>query len=477
MSRRSGPSVRVRILASILIVMAAGLTASGATAYFVQRERTLTVIDQRLAGAVDDARAAASDQISVAEGEGRALTLSEVLTAIVRGVRPGTNESAIGIVSATSRIVPSGAIDFTLDDDRFVARVTTEAADGQVVRGTVARGERTLRYVVVPVQTAGAAATGAFVVAVDLVAVLRPLDDAFATYYLVAAVSLVLAGVVGWFVAGRLLRPIRSLEVAATRITATDLSERIPVAGRDDVSALTATVNSMLDRLQGALSAQRQLLDDVGHELKTPITIVRGHLELMDPTDSADTTATRDLAIDELDRMSGLVRDISQLAEVQRPMALRIETVDVAALTDRIRVKAMALSSHEWRTPESAHVLAEIDPERITQAMLQLAANAATHGAASGPIEIGSRVDAPDRQLVLWVRDSGVGIDEGTQQHLFERFRRGSAGRGAEGSGLGLAIVAAIARSHGGTVRVDSEPGVGSVFTIAVPLIERTADR
>ncbi len=446
----------------MLLVAAAGMLVAGATSYLVQRERILSGVDDRLAGAVDDVQFVASDL--------QASTLDDVLAALVQRLRPGTDESAFALRDSTSAIVPGGEVDFHLERDAaFVTRVLDESADG-VVRGTAVTADRTVRYVAIPVTLEGEPGAGVFVVAVDVGARLAPLTDAFRTFAIVALISIVIVGLVGWFVAGRLLAPIRHLREAAARITASDVSERIAVTGSDDVSDLTATVNDMLDRLDGALTAQRQLLDDVGHELKTPVTIVRGHLELMNAHDPADVAATRELAIDELDRMSNLVRDISDLAGAQGPLRLRTEATDVAALTARVRGKAAALSpAHTWVVTESAPVVAVVDPERITQALLQLCANAVSHGAADGEVEIGSA--ASDGQLSFWVRDHGDGIEPELQAVIFERFRRGASGRGASGSGLGLAIVAAIAQSHGGRVSVASTPPDGARFTIELPLV------
>ena len=105
--------------------------------------------------------------------------------------------------------------------------------------------------------------------------------DVLWTYVVVALVALLVVGLVGWFVAGALLAPLRTLRQTAHEISETDLSRRIPVAGDDEVAELARTFNAMLDRLESAFAAQRRFLDDAGHELRTPITIVRGHLELM----------------------------------------------------------------------------------------------------------------------------------------------------------------------------------------------------
>jgi two-component system, OmpR family, sensor kinase len=459
-------SVRARILLSMLVVAAVGMIVAGGTAYVIQRERILSQIDDRLVSAVDES--------SFIAGDAQAATLDDALYAIVQRLRPGTDEATFAIIGDRTAIVPGGAGELHPEEDAgFVARVLVETASGHVVRGTAVAAGTTVRYVAIPVTVEGDA-TGIFVVAVDLNARLLPVDEAFRTFAIVAAVALAALGLVGWSVAGRLLSPIRKLRETAARITATDVSERIDVVGSDDVSELTVTVNGMLDRLDSALTGQRQLLDDVGHELKTPITIVRGHLELMEASDEADVLATRALALDELDRMGGLVRDISDLATVLRPLRMTPVPTDIGTLTESVRAKASALSSvHEWTSPTIAHVTATIDPERLTQALLQLAANAVVHGTSTGTIEIASEVH--DGRLLFTVRDDGPGVDPRVADTIFERFHRGSdsggsEGRGASGSGLGLTIVLAIAQAHGGTASLRPGRGSGAAFVIDIPI-------
>jgi signal transduction histidine kinase len=458
--RPRSASVRVRILAAILVVAALGMLVAGGTASLVQRERALAAVDERLLATAEEVTDVAADSA--------APDLGAVMRDLVRAVRPDADQGTLALIGGRPAFAPEDA-DIALDSlPGFVRVVGAEAGGGRAVMGTTA----SIRYVAVPVSVQGDERRGLFVAAYDLDARLRPIGDAFATFAAIAAVALLVIGGVGWVVAGRLLRPIRDLRLAAARITASDVSERIPLRGRDDVSELTRTVNGMLDRLAGALRSQRRLLDDVGHELKTPITIVRGHLEVMDASDPADVASTTALAIDELDRMSGLVRDIAALATASAPEGLDLRATDVAALTASVLRKASALSGHDWRNGGAARVVATVDPGRITQALLQLASNAVRHGAHAGIIEIGSALvrNAPggDR-LRLWVRNDGPPISEETRQHMFERFRRGSAGRGSEGSGLGLSIVEAIATAHGGRVLVASTEGEGTVLTLDLP--------
>ena len=464
--RRPLRSVRARILLSMLVVAAVGMTVAGAAAYAIQRERTLAQIDSRLLAAVEESS-------FIAEDSGAA-TLSDTLSAIVQRLRPGSDEATFGLIGGRTAIVPGGTAALHPERDAaFVARILDETSSAEVVRGTAATDGGIIRYVAIPVTVQGDS-SGIFVVAVDLKARLLPLDEAFRTFAIVAAVALAALGLVGWVVAGRLLSPIRRLREAAARITATDVSERIAVLGSGDVSDLTVTVNGMLDRLERALTAQRRLLDDVGHELKTPITIVRGHLELMQAADQADVAATRELAIDELDRMGGLVRDISDLATALRPLHANVEPTDIRALTESVRAKASALSSeHEWKIPLVADVTASVDAERLTQALLQLAANAVAHGSPTGTITLSSEVLA--ERLVFRVSDDGPGVDPSVTETIFERFSRGSVastndGRGESGSGLGLAIVSAIAEAHGGVASVAAGAIGGSTFSIDIPL-------
>ena len=145
------------------------------------------------------------------------------------------------------------------------------------------------------------------------------LDRTLQTYTLIALLSLGLITTIAAFQSGRLLAPLRTLESTAREITTTDLSRRIPERGNDDITALTRTINSMLERLDSGFAAQRQFLDDAGHELKTPLTVLRGHLELLDGEDPTELAQTRELLLDEVDRMSRLVQDLILLAKSRRP--------------------------------------------------------------------------------------------------------------------------------------------------------------
>lgn len=468
--KRRSVSVRTRILLAILAITAIGLAGSGAASYLVQRERALATVDAQLSRSVPELRAIAAEQAS---GEPPA-SVSTVLRAAMGQLVPSENESMLGLVDYVPAFVPGGRLPFHIEDDpALVKRIVSEASATNVVRGTSKSSAGTLRYVIVPVTVSGDQQLGLFVAAFDLDAVLGGVAQSFLSYLGVALVALALIGLVAWFVAGRLLRPIGLLRDAATANSGADLFVRIPVSGHDDVSELAVAINGMFDRLENVFTSQRRLIDDVRHELKTPITIIRGNLELLDAGNAADIEATRAVALDELERMNGLVSELSLLAESDAPDFVEVAPVDVAALAAAVAVKARALDpDRAWSVAADAEGTWLLDEGRITQAWLQLADNAAKYSTKGAPIVIGSDIVARGgggRWLQLWVRDGGPGIPVDARTRIFERFGRLESSRGAEGSGLGLAIVLAIAEAHAGTVVLSSEPGHGSTFTIQLP--------
>lgn len=480
-------SVRSRILTSILLVTALGMAVAGGTAYLFQHERALIEIDDRLVSRIEAARLVVTGDTSTVNSpsEGSSTVAAEpqgvdvtsprtALEAVLSRVIPGQNESSLGIVDGAPTFIPGVELDFHLEDDpALVARVVSEVSDGTVRIGTSVGPLGTLRYIATPIEVPGSAESAVFMSAVDVTAELAELNSSFTTYAVVALGSLVVIGLVGWFVAGRLLRPIRQLRRAASRISASELDERIPVSGNDDVSDLTVTVNDMLDRIEHALTSQRQLLDDVRHELMTPITILRGNLELLDVRNVREVTATRSMALDELDRMTGLVNDIESLVDTQHA-ALRLVPVDTADLISDIFTKVCGIVGPRWVLGETVQTIVTVDPARVTQAILQLADNAAKYSPEGSVVELGC--SAFDGAVQFWVRDSGPGIPEEARERIFERFGRVDAGRGIRGSGLGLPIVAALAEAHGGYVSLETGPG-GSTFGIVLPVAAATGVR
>ena len=194
---------------------------------------------------------------------------------------------------------------------------------------------------------------------------------------------------------------------------------------------------------------------------------MRGHLELLedDPEERRETLA---LVTDELDRMGRIVEDLLLLARREEPNFLDLSTVDVGTLTDALLANVKALAARDWVIDVRGQGVIVADRQRLTQAMMQLAENAARYSSSSKPIALGSIVSGGEARF--WVRDHGPGIPEHEQETIFQRFRRGAGPGRSEGAGLGLAIVKAIAEAHHGRVELESAPGEGTVFSIVVPV-------
>ncbi len=292
--------------------------------------------------------------------------------------------------------------------------------------------------------------------------------DAVLVIIKVSFVVIVSFSVLAWLIAGRVLKPLDLLTNTTRSIGETDLTQRIPVKGADEIAQLTTTFNEMLERLETAFSSQRDFINDASHELRTPITIIRGHLELLgdDPQERQETV---ELVIDELDRMSRFVEDLLLLAKSEQPDFLNLEIVEIHSLTLELHAKAKALAPREWRLDAIANGRIQADRQRLTQAMMNLAENATHHTKEGDAISLGSAVK--NNQVRFWVRDTGEGIPLNEQRRIFQRFARGSINRRrSNGAGLGLSIVQAIAEAHNGWIELFSRPRGGSTFTIVIPL-------
>lgn len=470
-------SVRTRVLAAVSALTALALLVAGTTAYVLERSR----LDDAMKDALERSRL---EFLTLADEGVDPKTglpfhdVTELLLVALGRIVPGPNEGMVAFVEGRHAYSQPAEYPYQLQQDRELIELLGPMTEAQVERlresvtnsslvTTVTTEHTTYRVQIVPV-IGPSGTSGALVLAYDRVAEHAILADTYRTYALVALGAVVLIGALGFLIVSDLLKPVALLRSAASTIgSSDDLSRRIEVVGNDDLAVLTTTVNGMLDRLEHAFSSQRELLDDVGHELRTPLTVVRGHLELMDPEDPHDAAAVRTIALDELDRMNSLVEELMTLAKARRPDFVIPQPADVAVLTDEVLTKARPLGERRWMLDALAEVEVPLDTRRITQAWLQLVNNAVKFSEEGSTIALGSAVEGD--AVRLWVRDEGAGIAEENQPRVFDRFVRAERG-GVDGSGLGLTIVRSIARAHGGTVDLESELGVGSTFTIVLPL-------
>lgn len=454
--------MRVRITATVALLTFAGLALAGLSVFVIEQRR---IDDRSVEGAQQELDEFAK-QLDLLSGSGQQ-DLEGTLRAFLERNVPDPEEALIGFVGDQPLYVSGNDALVLSEDPEFLAEAVPLVTSGDIARiDDPERGPLLLSSQ--PATIAGE--SGAMVVVTYLDVERADLRDTMSTYAVVATLALLLITAIAATQAGRLLRPLRALRETADDITETDLARRLPTTGNDDITALTRTFNGMLDRLETAFVAQRQLLDDVGHELRTPLTILQGHLELLDADDAAEVTETRDLLLDEVDRMSRLVEDLILLAKTERPGFLDLGPVDVAALTEAVAAKASGLGERGWSVDGVAHVTLPADQQRITQALLQLAHNAVKHTRPGDAVAIGSIRE--DDSVLWWVRDTGPGVPADDRARIFERFGRGSAAeeRHADGFGLGLAIVSAIARAHGGDAWLDDDYTDGARFVLSIPL-------
>lgn len=307
--------------------------------------------------------------------------------------------------------------------------------------------------------------------------------------------GMVLSAFLAWWIAGRMIVPVRRIREAAETISAADLSRRVPADGPDEIVSLADTVNEMLGRVEKAYRTQREFLDDAGHELRTPLTVVQGNLDLM-PDDPEGREATTRVIQDELSRMTRIVEDLLTLARADRPDFLVSAPTEVAELTLNIEAKVEVLADRDWNVLPYAEGVALLDPHRITQALMQFCSNAVRFTEPGDRIEIGCRILRPGeptipaetaegapptdteseltgRRLLWWVRDRGAGIPPGEEESIFQRFHtaRGQLRDERGGTGLGLAIVSTIAGAHGGRAFAFNARGGGAAFCLVIPFV------
>ena len=303
---------------------------------------------------------------------------------------------------------------------------------------------------------------------------LAPLRRAFA---LTGAGALVLAFAAGTLLAWRATRPLRLVSDTARRIIATgDLAARVPgPSGRGELDQLAAQFNTLLDKNAALLRAMREALDNVAHDLRTPLTGLRGAAELaLTRADASPAAAREALAgcVEQADEVLRLLRALMEISEAEAGM-LRLEKT-ACDLGDLARGAAglyteVAEGRRQRLAFESAGPVPVVgDATRLRQAAANLIDNALKYTPDGGSVTVTAAVR--DGAAVLEVRDTGPGVPPDEQPRIWERLYRGDTSRSQRGLGLGLSLVRAIVEAHGGRAEVSNVPGGGAVFALRLPL-------
>ncbi len=285
--------------------------------------------------------------------------------------------------------------------------------------------------------------------------------------------ALVASAVVGRLLATQALRPIDAITQTALAISrADDLDKRIPQVGPpDEVGRLTETFNIMLDRLERLFRGQQRFIADISHELRNPLTTIRGNVDLMRRMNNCGDLASLDAIQAESERMTRMVGDLLLLAQADAGLPIRRERVELDTLMLQVYRQVRPLADGielSIGAEDQAAILG--DPDRLKQLLLNLVDNAIKYTPKGGKVTLG--LQRAEGWAQLSVADTGVGIPAQDLSHIFERFYRvdKARSRAAGGTGLGLSIVEWIVQAHDGKVDVQSEPSKGTTFIVSLPL-------
>ena len=302
---------------------------------------------------------------------------------------------------------------------------------------------------------------------------LAPLRRAFLS---VGAVSLLLSVVVGTILAWRATRPLRAVSETARRIIATgDLAARVPErVGRDELAILVRQLNTLLGKNATHVRVLRETLDNLAHDLRTPLTRLRGTAELalqQEGADPAETRAALADCVDESDRVLKLLEALLDISAAEAgALKLNRDRIDLRTLAERAadlyrevaQEKKITITLHQ---PDAVELSA--DSIRLGQAVNNLVDNALKYTPDGGRVEIA--VHSEPQVAVLTVSDNGPGVPSIERDAIFRRLYRGDASRSQRGLGLGLSMVKAIVEAHGGTVQVEDAAGGGARFIVRLP--------
>ena len=444
-------TLRRRLTVAAAAAVAVAVTLASVVAYFAVRQ---TLRDQ-----VDDNLRA---QAGLIAGAPRLDVTTDRVPRLVRVLpaRRGDSARYVQFVDPAGSPLPQTAGDVELPVTSAVKQVAAGRA-GPALADLKVDGVH-LRVLTAPLPEGGAVQLGRSEASIDSV-----LGHLRLILALLCVGGVALAVALGRLVSRNVVAPIVRVTEAARHIEETeDLGRRIDVSSADEVGELAARFNAMLDTLERSIGAQRQLVADASHELRTPVTSLRTNIEVL-ADDSLPAEERGRLLADvdqQVEELGALVADLIELARGDQP---RRETEDVRldALVREAIARAARHAPDVEFIADLRPAVVEGTPDRLARAVNNLLDNAARHNRPGAPVEVSAGPEG------VRVRDHGAGVDENDLPHLFDRFYRGAAARGLPGTGLGLAIVRQVAEQHGGSVRAANAPGGGAELTLTLPTV------
>jgi heavy metal sensor kinase len=455
-------SIRLRLTFWYVLVLAIILAAFSAGIY-------LTLGHSLYANLDDSIEARANDLLGLAEYEGG----RPALPANVAASGPELGEQFVRVYDAEGLVTTdtSAEAGSVPGDAQVVRRVLT----GQTSTLSLKADGESFRVRIVPIERDGQI-TGALEVGQttgDVTDTLRTLLLVLAIAY---PVTLATASLGGVFLAGKALSPIDRITRLARRISAEDLGQRLDLRLPDDeVGRLARTFDDMIARLEDAFRRQRQFTADASHELRTPMTVIKGQIDVALQRERDPQAYRRVLQAvnEEVDRMIRLVGSLLTLARADAgQIPITLEPVSLPDVVGAAVEQVQPLAGRrgvDLQLSSSRPVTLRADDDLILQLLLNLLDNAIKYTAAGGEVTVGW--NANGRDIELWVRDTGVGIADEHLPHLFDRFYRvdKARSRAQGGVGLGLSICRWIAEAHGGSISVESALGEGATFKVVLP--------
>ncbi len=299
--------------------------------------------------------------------------------------------------------------------------------------------------------------------------------DAFKGIFITTMTFLiVVAAGVGWFMARQAVSGVEAVTRTAQKISGGTLEERVPVKARgDEIDQLATTFNQMLDRIQALLTEIKEMSDNMAHDLRSPITRIRGIAEVTLSTGKslAEYEAMAANTIEECDRLLDMINTMLIISKAEAGVVhLTREEIDLAGVVQEAcrlfdptaEDKGITLSCH---APDESHFIGD---KRMIQRMLSnLLDNAIKYTPSGGSVNVS--VAENEARVVVSIKDTGMGMSPTDLPHIFERFYRCDESRSQTGIGLGLSLARAIARGHGGDITATSSPNQGSTFTVTLP--------
>ena len=339
---------------------------------------------------------------------------------------------------------------------------------------TVTIDNEQYRVATIPIHGADNEPTAVFQAALPIAQSQHMAADLLRSLALAGLLIVLLSSALSIMVARATLRPLHDAAQTARDVTQQSLSQRVTYQGpMDDVGMMVTAFNDMLDRLEGSFAEQRRFIADASHEMRTPLTVIRGHLDVMRATREFDPDAeeTLDLVSDELDRTILLVNDLLSLARLEAGPPRPFRLFDLAEVAEDAVVRAQGLGQRRISLDRDAVLTVQGDRGMLLQALLNLLSNAVNHTLEDGRIMVRCTVEGT--RGVVTVEDDGPGISPQDLDRVFDRFYRSMGTRRAgdsAGSGLGLTISRRLVQLHQGDLTVANRPEGGAQFRVSVPL-------